>query len=92
MSIVKPIKHYPLLFTAAGSEDEYDAPPSSAQGSSAGHSAPRSPIPPGIAQQGPGSESGGSADSIAVEPGSSVATTSIDGDRAGIVYLSINHY
>ncbi|XP_031553032.1 E3 ubiquitin-protein ligase UBR4-like isoform X2 [Actinia tenebrosa] len=68
--------------SAAGSEDEYDAPPSSAQGSSAGHSAPRSPIPPGIAQQGLGSESGGSADSITVEPGSSVATTSIDGDRA----------
>ena len=76
-----------LFVSAPGSEDEYDVPPGSAQGSSAGHSAPRSPIPAGIAQQGPDSESGGSADSIAVEPGSSVATTSIDGDQQGILSI-----
>lgn len=63
-------------------------PPSSAQGSSAGHSAPRSPIPAGIAQQGPGSESGGSADSIAVEPSSSGADISMDVDQGRILLAS----
>ncbi|EDO26475.1 predicted protein, partial [Nematostella vectensis] len=77
--------------SAPGSEDEYDAPPSSAQGS-AGHSAPRSPLPQYVSQTGPGSESGGSADSIAVEPGSSVATASIDGDRGDMSPFFLRQY
>lgn len=64
---------------APESEDEYEVPPGTAQGSSGSQSAPRSPLPES-SQRGIGSESGGSADSIAVEHGS-VATGSIDGGR-----------
>ena len=70
------------FFSAPGSEDEYEVPPGSAQDSSAGHSAPRSPIPPDSEQRGPASESGGSADSIAVE---ATAAESIEGEQEGML-------
>ena len=79
----KPIFFFNFVVVGPGSEDEYDAPPCSAQGSSAGHSAPRSPLPPdsghGVAEF----ESGSSVDSIAAEPASSIETVIVDGVQAG---------
>ncbi|XP_068695175.1 E3 ubiquitin-protein ligase UBR4-like isoform X2 [Montipora foliosa] len=66
-----------------GSEDEYDVPPCSAQGSSAGHSAPRSPLPHDTGHTGGEFESGSSVDSVAAEPGTSMETVVLESDQAG---------
>ena len=66
-----------------GSEDEYEVPPCSAQGSSAGHSAPRSPLPPDTGHGGAEFESGSSVDSVAAETGTSMETVVMDGEQAG---------
>lgn len=65
-----------------GSEDEYEVPPCSAQGSSAGHSAPRSPLPPDTGHGGAEFESGSSVDSVAAETGTSMETV-MDGEQTG---------
>ena len=78
-----------IFHTAPESEDEYEAPPGTAQGSSGSQSAPRSPLPES-SQRGIESESGGSADSIAVEQGS-VATGSIDGGKVSLFVFKIKH-
>lgn len=65
-----------------GSEDEYEVPPCSAQGSSAGHSAPRSPLPPDTGHRGAEFESGSSVDSVAAETGTSMETV-MDGEQTG---------
>ena len=70
-------------FLGQGSEDEYEVPPCSAQGSSAGHSAPRSPLPPDTGQGGAEFESGSSVDSVAAETGASMETIVVDGEQAG---------
>ena len=66
-----------------GSEDEYDVPPCSAQGSSAGHSAPRSPLPPDTGHGGAEFESGSSLDSVAADTGASMETIVVDGEQTG---------
>lgn len=68
-----------------GSEDEYEVPvpPCSAQGSSAGHSAPRSPLPPDTGHGGAEFESGSSVDSVAAETGTSMETVVMDGEQTG---------
>ncbi|XP_074621519.1 E3 ubiquitin-protein ligase UBR4-like isoform X3 [Acropora palmata] len=66
------------------SEDEYEVPPCSAQGSSAGHSAPRSPLPPDTGHGGAELESGSSVDSVAAEPGTSMETVVLESEPAGV--------
>ena len=72
-----------LLTVGQGSEDEYEVPPCSAQGSSAGHSAPRSPLPPDTGHGAAEFESGSSVDSVAAEPGASMETVVLESDQAG---------
>ena len=72
-----------LLTVGQGSEDEYEVPPCSAQGSSAGHSAPRSPLPPDTGQTSAEFESGSSVDSVAADPGASMETVVLESDQAG---------
>ena len=72
-----------MLLVGQGSEDEYDVPPCSAQGSSAGHSAPRSPLPHDTGHAGGEFESGSSVDSVAAEPGTSMETVVLESDQAG---------
>lgn len=72
-----------LLTAGQGSEDEYDVPPCSAQGSSAGHSAPRSPLPPDTGHGTTEFESGSSIDSVVAEPGSSMETCVVESEQAG---------
>ena len=72
-----------ILASGQGSEDEYDVPPCSAQGSSAGHSAPRSPLPPDTGHGGAEFESGSSVESVVAEAGTSTETVVMEGDQAG---------
>ena len=71
------------FFVGHVSEDEYEVPPCSAQGSSAGHSAPRSPLPPDTGHGGAELESGSSVDSVAAEPGTSMETVVLESEPAG---------
>ena len=58
-----------FIIVVQDSEDEYEVPPGSAQGSSASHSAPRSPLPSeAVGHVGPEYESGSSVDSATAEP------------------------
>ena len=72
-----------MLVSGQGSEDEYEVPPCSAQGSSAGHSAPRSPLPHDAGHGGAEFERGSSVDPFAAEPGTSMETVVMDGIQAG---------
>ena len=72
-----------MLTAGQGSEDEYDVPPCSAQGSSAGHSAPRSPLPPDTGHGTTEFESGSSVDSVVAETGTSMETGVVESEQAG---------